>query len=152
MSSVDESAETVASSPEALGDRLIALIDLLQNRVRPSYHTTRLTAARMSALRIIIENDGTTGGQIAQAERVTQATITRVLDGLDESGFIEREPSQRDRRIVDVRATEAGRAAFREALASQIGRLAGDLAILSAEDRAEISDAMRHLERVLQNG
>ena len=151
MSSIDESAEAVTSSPEALGERLIALIDLLQNRVRPSYHTTRLTAARMSALRIIIENDGTTGGQIAQAERVTQATITRVLDGLDESGFIEREPSRRDRRIVDVRATEAGRAAFREAVASQIVRLAGDLGTLSAEDRAEISDAMRHLERVFRN-
>ncbi len=151
MSSMDESAETVGSSPEALGDRLIALIDLLQNRVRPSYHTTRLTAARMSALRIIIENDGTTGGQIAQAERVTQATITRVLDGLDQSGFIEREPSQRDRRIVDVRATETGRAAFRQAVAAQIERLAGDIAKLRAEERAKISDAMRHLERVFQN-
>ena len=151
MSSIDESAEAVTSSPEALGERLIALIDLLQNRVRPSYHTTRLTAARMSALRIIIENDGTTGGQIAQAERVTQAPITRVLDGLDESGFIEREPSRRDRRIVDVRATEAGRAAFREAVVSQIERLAGDLGTLSAEDRKKISDAMRHLERLFQN-
>ena len=30
---------------------------------------TRLTAARMSALRIIIESDGSTGGQIAQAAR-----------------------------------------------------------------------------------
>ena len=152
MSRIDERAQTGSLSPEEMGDRLIALIDLLQNRVRPSYHTTRLTAARMSALRIIIENDGTTGGQIAQAERVTQATITRVLDGLDGSGFIEREPSQRDRRIVDVRATEAGRAAFREAVASQIERLAGDLATLSAEDRAKISDAIRRLERVFQNG
>ena len=151
MSSVDESTEVVTSSPEALGERLIALIGLLQNRVRPSYHTTRLTAARMSALRIIIESDGSTGGQIAQAERVTQATITRVLDGLDESGFIEREPSRRDRRIVDVRATEAGRAAFREAVVSQIERLAGDLGTLSAEDCTKISDAMRHLERLFQN-
>ena len=151
MSSIDESTETMASSPEALGERLIALIGLLQNRVRPSYHTTRLTAARMSALRIIIESDGSTGGQIAQAEGVTQATITRVLDGLDENGFIEREPSRRDRRIVDVRATEAGRAAFREAVVSQIEHLAGDLGTLSAEDRTKISDAMRHLERLFQN-
>lgn len=150
MSSIDETTEATGASPEALGERLIALFDLLQNRVRPSYHTTRLTAARMSALRIIIENDGTTGGQIAQAEQVTPATITRVLDGLAESGFIEREPSRRDRRIVDVRATDAGRTAFREAVASQIERLAGDLAILSAEDRAEISDAMRHLEQVFR--
>ena len=128
------------------------MIDLLHNRVRPTYHTTRLTAARMSALRIIIENGRTTGGQIAQAEQVTQATITRILDGLSESGFIVREPSRKDRRIVDVRATEAGRAAFREAVATQIERLADNLATLSAEDRAKISEAVRHLERVFQNG
>ncbi len=152
MSSINESTEAVASSPGALGERLIALIDLLHNRIRPSYHTTRLTAARMSALRIIIESDGTTGGQIAQAEQVTQATITRILDGLSENGFIVREGSRQDRRIVDVRATEAGRAAFREAVESQIERLADDLATLSAEDRAEISDALRHLERVFQSG
>ena len=152
MSSIEKSAEAAASSPGALGERLIALIDLLHNKVRPSYHTTRLTAARMSALRIIIESDGTTGGQIAQAEQVTQATITRVLDGLSESGFIVREGSRQDRRIVDIRATEAGRAAFREAVESQIERLAGDLATLSAKDRAKISEAVRHLERVFHNG
>ena len=99
---------------------------------------------------IIIDSDGTTGGQIAQAEQVTPATITRVLDGLDESGFIVREPSQRDRRIIDVKATEAGRAAFRAAEDSQIERLAGELATLNAEDRASVSRAIRHLEQVFQ--
>ena len=103
----------------------------------------------MSALRIIIENEWTTGGQIAQIEQVTQATITRMLDGLDESGFIVREPSQRDRRIVDVRATESGRAAFRKAVTAQVERLAGDLADLNAPDRSKVSEAISHLERVL---
>lgn len=148
MSTFDETTEASGSSPDELGGRLIALMENVHRAIRPSYHSTRLTAARLSAMRLIIENDGTTGGQIAQAEQVTPATITRVLDGLYENGFIEREPSRRDRRIVDVRATEAGRAAFREAVAAQIERLANDLVTLSAEDRAKISDAMRYLERM----
>ena len=152
MSTFDETPETLESSPEELGERLIALIEMLRRRIRPSYHSTRLTAARMSALRVIIDNDATTGGQIAQAEQVTQATITRMLDGLDESGFVEREPSKRDRRIVDVRATAAGRAAFREAVDSQIELVAGDLANLDAKDRTKVAEALRHLERVFQNG
>ncbi len=151
MSIFDETTEASGSSPDELGDRLIALMEIVHRVIRPSYHSTRLTAARLSAMRMIIESDGTTGGQIAQAEQVTPATITRVLDGLDESGFIEREPSRRDRRIVDVRATEVGRDAFSEAVASQIERLAVGIATLSAEDRAKISDAMCHLERVFQN-
>lgn len=150
MSTSDENTESHGSSPAELGERLIALVELLRTRIRPSYHTTRLTAARMSALRIIINSGGTTGGQIAQLEQVTPATITRVLDGLVESGFIEREPSKRDRRIVDVRATEAGRAAFRAAEDSQIERLAGELAALDVEDRACVSEAIRHLEQVFQ--
>ena len=149
MSIFDETTQTPESSPGELGERIIALIELLRRRIRPSYHATRLTAARMSALRIIIENEWTTGGQIAQIEQVTQATITRMLDGLDESGFIVREPSQRDRRIVDVRATESGRAAFREAVTAQVERLAGDLADLDAQDRSKVSEAISHLERVL---
>ncbi len=151
MSTFDETAETFDSSSGELGERLIALAELLRRRMRPSYHSTRLTAARMSAMRIIIENDGTTGGQIAQAEQVTQATITRVLDGLYDGGFIERTPSRHDRRIVDVRATDEGRNAFREAVASHIERLAGDLATLDADERSTVSDALRHLERVFQN-
>ncbi len=152
MSTFDQAAEATDPSPEELGEQLIALVELLHRRIRPSYHSTRLTAARMSALRIIIEDGGTTGGQIAQREQVTPATITRVLDGLNESGFIVREPSSRDRRIVDVQATEAGRAAFREAVASQIERLAGELATLDANDRSKVSVALRHLERVFQDG
>ena len=150
MSTFDENSELDGSSPAELGERLIALVELLRNRIRPSYHSTRLTAARMSALRIIIDSDGTTGGQIAQAEQVTPATITRVLDGLDESGFIEREPSKRDRRIVDVKATETGRAAFRAAEDSQIERLANELATLDVEDRVSVSKAIRQLEQVFQ--
>ncbi len=151
MSTLDETVETPGSSPEELGERLIALVELLRRRIRPSYHATRLTAARMSALRIIIESDGTTGGQIAQAEQVTPATITRVLDGLDESGFIVREPSRRDRRIVDVNATESGRTAFREAVTSQIECLADDLAALDEKECSEVAEAMRHLEGVFQS-
>ena len=152
MSTFDQAAEATDPSPEELGEQLIGLVELLHRRIRPSYHSTRLTAARMSALRIIIEDGGTTGGQIAQTEQVTPATITRVLDGLNESGFIVREPSSRDRRIVDVQATEAGRAAFREAVASQIERLAGELATLDANDRSHVAEALRHLERVFQDG
>ena len=151
MSTIDETTEASGSSPDELGDRLIALMENVHRMIRPSYHSTRLTAARLSAMRLIIKSEGTTGGQIAQAEQVTPATITRVLDGLHESGFIEREPSRRDRRIVDVRATDAGRAAFREAATAQIERLAGNLATLSAEDRAEVSEAIQHLERVFRN-
>ena len=150
MSTFDENSESDGSSPAELGERLIALVELLRNRIRPSYHSTRLTAARMSALRIIIDSNGTTGGQIAQAEQVTPATITRVLDGLDESGFIEREPSKRDRRIVDVKATETGRVAFQVAEDSQIERLASELATLDVEDRVSVSKAIRQLEQVFQ--
>ena len=132
---------------QELAGRLVALTGRLQRRLRLSYHVTRLTPARLSALSIIVTEGPCAGGQIAQAEQVSAATITRILDGLEESGFITRRPSKRDRRIVEVQATDAGRAAFAEARAAQVARLAKDLGHLDSDERGLVAGALRILER-----
>ena len=51
---------------------------------------------------------------------------------------------------MDVRATDEGRKAFHEAVASHIECLAGDLTTLDTNERSTVS-GLRHLERVFQN-
>lgn len=50
-------------------------------------------------------------GEIAACIDVSAPTVTRMLDGLERDGLIERRPSTVDRRAVTIDLTEAGRAA-----------------------------------------
>ena len=143
---------TAAPSAVDIAGRLIELAGRIQRRVRPNYHVTGLSAARLSALAFVDSQDTCSGGQIAQAEQVTPATMTRILDGLEESGFITRSASKRDRRVVEVRATNEGRAALEKARARQVNQLAGELGRLRAADRARVAEALAILDRPSHQG
>ena len=70
----------------------------------------KLSLAQYNALRII-RGAGTGGiATLAIRERMIEegTTITRILDRLEEAGYIERERSTPDRRQVVCRTTEAG--------------------------------------------
>jgi MarR family transcriptional regulator, organic hydroperoxide resistance regulator len=51
-------------------------------------------------------------GELAVAAGVSSPTATRMLDGLEREGLIERSPSTRDRRSVSVSLTAPGRRAL----------------------------------------
>ena len=53
-------------------------------------------------------------GALADAAGVTPPSATRMLDGLVKAGFVDRRPSERDRRCVEVVLTTAGRAAVEQ--------------------------------------
>jgi MarR family transcriptional regulator, organic hydroperoxide resistance regulator len=48
-------------------------------------------------------------GELAEAAGVAGPTATRMLDGLERRGIVERRPSESDRRVVTVRLTPQGR-------------------------------------------
>ena len=151
MSTPDADSQSKSTSPDVLAEQLITLTDRLQRRLRPSYHTTQLTPARLSALSAVVSKSRCNVGQIAQAEQVTAPTITRILDGLETGGFITRTPSKRDRRIVQVQATRKGRNALQRAKASQVRGLADNLKHLAPAHRARIAEALQALHDVTEN-
>ncbi len=48
-------------------------------------------------------------GALAEAAGIARPTATRMLDGLERQGIVERRPSTKDRRIVSVQLTARGR-------------------------------------------
>jgi DNA-binding MarR family transcriptional regulator len=48
-------------------------------------------------------------GALAEAAGIAQPTATRMLDGLERQGIVERRPSTEDRRSVSVQLTDRGR-------------------------------------------
>ena len=56
------------------------------------------------------EQDGQTHGELAEKLQITPATITRMIQRMEKSGFVLRKPDADDQRISRVYLTETGRA------------------------------------------
>jgi len=68
-----------------------------------------LTSPQFRALQIVAEKGHCTATEIAQRMRISQATVTSLIDKLVRHGMVAREPSQKDRRQIDIVTTPKGR-------------------------------------------
>ncbi|CCW19638.1 Putative regulatory protein associated with the ectoine operon [Sphingobium indicum BiD32] len=78
-------------------------------------NATGLTPSQWLVLREIDSRDSATPGTIAQALQFSQATITTIVDRLQELGFVQRQRSERDKRQFILSALPPGRAALTDA-------------------------------------
>jgi DNA-binding MarR family transcriptional regulator len=60
---------------------------------------------------------------LAQEVLLTASGITRLLDGLERAGYVERDSCASDRRVVYAVLTDAGQAKLREAASSHFGQV-----------------------------
>src|ERR687884_2088242 len=77
--------------------------------VRRDDPQTGLSAARLSALSVLVFGGGArTLGELAAAEQVRPATMTRIVQALERDGLVRREPDRDDGRVVRLHATAKG--------------------------------------------
>ncbi len=84
---------------------------------------------------------------LAKGARVTRATITGLLDGLERDGLVERIPDQEDRRRLRVRLTARGRRSLGKMLPKHVARVTSLVAPL---DRKERKTLVKLLDKVVQ--
>lgn len=72
---------------------------------------------------------------LAEHAQTSQASLTGIVDRLEERGLMQRTRSDSDRRVVEASLTEAGRAELFRSRTVFIGRLEGVLSPLDAEER-----------------
>jgi DNA-binding MarR family transcriptional regulator len=110
-----------------------------------------ITPSQLSALSVIVREQRMTLSQLAVAERVQPPTITRVIDSLEQKGLATRVPSDEDRRVAFVEATQAGRALVEAIRRRRDAYLARRLRTFTAEERALLERAARLLERLIED-
>ncbi len=71
--------------------------------------TTGLTPSQLIVLQIVAREGEPGAGAIAEAARLSQATVTALLDKLEARGLVIRNRGSQDRRRVSVELTEEGR-------------------------------------------
>ncbi len=131
-----------------VADRLHSAAIHLLRRVRRVDDESGLTAARLSALSVLVFGGATTLGSLARAEQVSAPTMSRLVDALERDGLVVREPNTEDRRSVVVRATPAGTRILQRGRERRIAELAGLLATLDFDQLAAVDEAARLVEQV----
>lgn len=129
-----------------LADRLHSAAIHLLRRVRRVDPEVGVTAARLSALSVVVRAGPLRVSELAEAEQVRPPTTSRMVDAMEEEGLVTRRPSPSDGRVVLVEATERGRRVLEEARERRVGELADELGALSGEDREVLRRAADALE------
>ena len=96
---------------QELADRLHSAAIHLLRRVATMDAGSGLSPARLSALSVIVYGGPLTMSALARAERVSPATISSTVSGLESAGLVARRRDGTDARSVTVEATDDGRPA-----------------------------------------
>lgn len=86
---------------------------------------------------------------LARSEALAQPSVTRVVDSLERRGFVAREPSPGDRRVVLVTATPAGREALAAARAWNAAQMQELLGALDDSEITHLVSASESLGKIL---
>ena len=117
--------------------------------VRREDPATGLSAARLSALSVLVFGGGRTLGELAKAEHVRPATMTRIVQALEVDGLVRREADADDRRVTRLRATAKGEHVMQHGRRRRVENLAQLLDRLPAADVARVHEAADLVERAL---
>ena len=132
-----------------VADRLHSAAIHLLRRIRKVDEASGLSAARLSALSVLVFGGPTTMGALARAEQVSAPTMSRLVSGLERDGFVVREAAEGDARAVRVRATPKGRRVLVQGRERRVAELAALLDDISADELLTLGSAAEILEQVL---
>ncbi len=124
-----------------------AAIHLLR-RLRTQDDALGLSAPRLSALSVVVFGGPVTVTQLASAEQVSPATISRMAKEMEWQGLLTRERDASDGRIHRIRATKKGVALLHEGRRRRVAVLSDMLATLTAGERRLLARAAQLLERL----
>ena len=138
-----------AGSRAGVADRLHSVAIHLLRQVRREDEASGLSAARLSALSVVVFGGPLSVGELARAEQVRSPTMSRVVADLEALGLVRRAPSATDGRAVAVTATAKGRRVLQAGRRRRVASLAGRLEGLGKGDLAVLDRAATVLEQAL---
>jgi DNA-binding MarR family transcriptional regulator len=142
-------SEDTTPEVERAADELHSAAIHLLRLVREEDVASGLSAARLSALSVVVFGGPVTLGRLAAAEQVRPATISGIVSGLEDDGLVRRRRDARDGRVQWVHASAKGRRVLARARRRRIGALASRLEHMSDAELATLLEAARLIERAV---
>jgi DNA-binding MarR family transcriptional regulator len=108
-----------------------------------------VSAARLSALSVVVFAGPVTLGSLAAAEQVRPATISGIVSGLENEGLVRRRGDSRDGRVQWVQATAKGRRVLARARRRRIDAFVDRLRDLPREELITLERAAELIEHAV---
>lgn len=144
-----EKRENPERQQPALAARLRVTL-LRTSRNLRSEQVGDLTEGQHSVVGQLVVNGSMSLGELAEREHVRPPSMTRIINALEKSGYVERTASPNDRRRVKVQATAKAHEHVKETRRRRDQWLAKRLGQLTVEERATLSQAEAILRRMYQ--
>jgi MarR family transcriptional regulator, organic hydroperoxide resistance regulator len=95
--------------PESIDFLLANISHLHRTRADQLFESLGLYRGQPPVLRALWQQEGLTQTELAEKLKNTPATVTKMLQRMEKTGFIQRRPDANDQRVSRVYLTEAGR-------------------------------------------
>lgn len=141
--------EAASNNTERAADRLHSAAIHLLRLLREEDAASGLSAARLSALSVVVFAGPVTLGRLATAEQVRPPTISGIVAGLERDGLVERRPDPRDGRVQWVHATAKGRRVLSAARRRRIEAFTSRLRDLSEDELSTLERAADLIEQAV---
>lgn len=112
----------------------------------------QLTAPQLVCLKSVVEHGPTTVSGIARDVFLSPSTVVGILDRLEHRNLAKRTRDAKDRRVVNVVATEAGKRIADEAPSALQDSLAGALQELPELEQATIALSLKRVVDLMEAG
>lgn len=121
----------------------------LNRRLRGQRTDARVTLTQVSALSTLHMFGPMTPGTLAQRERVQPPSMTRIIAGLEQLGFLDREPHPTDGRQVIVSVSEPGLQYVKDEVNAREAWLDAELSGLDPEEIMTLRAATTIIDRMV---
>ncbi len=132
-----------------LADRLRPVLLRVGREVRREARALGVSPGQVTLLVVIKYAPGIGVNELAERERMSPAGMSGHVDKLVKAGYVERTPSESDRRRVGLTLTEEGRRLLRNVRSRRTVWLAQRLAKLSPAELAAVDAAIEPLSLLL---
>lgn len=122
----------------------------VRRHTRVLFQEYDLSGPQFGVLRVLhaAGADGLKLSEVSDALHVTCGNITSLVDGLEQRGYVVREPHPGDRRVVMAKLTQAGAEVFNELAPRYLARIDGIMSCLTASEQETLADL---LDRVAEH-
>jgi DNA-binding MarR family transcriptional regulator len=141
--------EMAARTDAGLASELRLSVMRLRRRLANERHPDNpLSMGPMAVLGCLFRNGDLTVGELAAQERIQPPSMTRIVNALEDGGYVTRRPHETDGRQVVVSLSDPGRATVLADRARRDAWLARRLRDLTPEERETLRRAAPLLERL----
>jgi DNA-binding MarR family transcriptional regulator len=139
----------MSSRARETADRIHSASIHLLRRVAREDVATGVSAARLSALSVLVFAGPKTISELATMERVKLPSMSRLVAGMEEDGLVARRPHEHDARACVLSATRKGRRLLERGRELRLSALERLLAGASARELAVVSEAAEIVDRLV---